>query len=95
MAIVRSQKLDGIAFQFSEEPNCALQHLSVSACGEVNGIAGAQAVNTSVEIMDVSYCSITNAGTIEIANALAVNTSLKSLTMDSNHFVTAADSSTD
>jgi hypothetical protein len=71
-------------------PTCTLQHLSVSACGEVNGIAGAIGFNTSLEIMDVSYCSITNAGAIEIADALAVNSSLKSLTMDRNDSVTAA-----
>jgi hypothetical protein len=48
----------------------------------VNGIAGALAVNTSVKQLNISNCSMTNAGAIEIADALAVNSTLKVLKMN-------------
>lgn len=75
---------------FLRGPTCALQELNVSACGEVNGIAGALANNTSVKLLNISDCRMTDAGAIEIADALAVNSSLKSLIMDRNDSVTAA-----
>ena len=63
-------------------PTCALQDLHVKDCKEVNGIAGALAVNTSVKRLNISNCSMTNAGAIEIADALAVNSTLKVLNMN-------------
>ena len=72
-------------------PTCALQELDFSGCGAaVNGIAGSLAVNTSVEKIDVSDSSVNDAGLIEIADALAVNSSLRVLTMDRGDSVTAA-----
>ena len=71
-------------------PTCALQELDFSCCGAVNGIAGALTVNTSVEKIDVSDSRINDAGLIEIADALAVNSSLRLLTMDRNDSITAA-----
>ena len=53
-------------------------------------IAAALATNTSVKTMDISDCRITDAGAVEIADALAVNSSLKVLTMNRNDSVTAA-----
>jgi hypothetical protein len=43
-----------------------------------------------VKTMDISDCRITDAGAVEIADALAVNSSLKVLTMNRNDSVTAA-----
>ena len=69
---------------------CALQELDLSSCGAVNGIAGGLATNTSVKTMNISYCRINDAGAIEIADSLAVNSSLKVLKIDHNDSVTAA-----
>ena len=43
-----------------------------------------------MKTMDISDCRITDAGAVEIADALAVNSSLKVLTMNRNDSVTAA-----
>jgi len=71
-------------------PACALQELDFRHCDTVNGIAGALAVNTSVQKLNISASSLPDAGAIEIADALAVNSSLKVLRMNGNRSVTAS-----
>jgi hypothetical protein len=69
-------------------PTCALQKLNFSECGEVNGIASALGINSSVEKLDIAHSLSTDA--IEIADALVVNSSLRELNMDHSAFVTSA-----
>jgi Ran GTPase-activating protein (RanGAP) involved in mRNA processing and transport len=56
----------------------------------VNGVAGALAINTSVQKLNISANSLPDVGVIEISDALAVNSSLKVLKMNGNRSVTAS-----
>jgi hypothetical protein len=71
-------------------PTCALRELDFRHNDTVNGIAGALAINTSVQKLNISASSLSNVNAIEIADALAMNSSLKVLKMNGNRSVTAS-----
>ncbi len=71
-------------------PICALRELDFRHCSTVNGVAGALAINTSVQKLNISANSLPDVGVIEISDALAVNSSLKVLKMNGNRSVTAS-----